>query len=125
MTRKDFSAKEYEHVVNVGNNFEMKTVKDYLDLYWTCKILLLADVSEKFRNNSLKNYGLFPSHCVSASDLSWGAMLKMMKVEPELMADPDLFIFSEKGTRGGISHISNRYRKADNRYLKSYNPKQK
>ena len=52
-------------------------------------------------------------------------MLKMMKVEPELMADPDLFIFSEKGTRGGISHISNRYRKADNRYLKSYNPKQK
>ena len=28
---------------------------------------MLADVSEKFRNNSVKNYGLYPSHYLSAS----------------------------------------------------------
>ena len=33
-------------------------------------------------------------------------------------------IFLEKGTRGGISYISNRYRKANNNYLKSYDPKE-
>ena len=32
----------------------MKTMKDYHDLYLKCCILLLADVFEKFRNNSLK-----------------------------------------------------------------------
>ena len=35
-----------------------------------------------------------------------------------------MYIFFEKGTRGGISFISNRYSKANNRYLKSYDPKQ-
>ena len=50
----------------------MKTMKDYHDLY-----LLLAVVFEKFRNNSFKNYGLCPSHYLSAPGLSWDAMLKM------------------------------------------------
>ena len=47
--------KEYEHVLNVWNKFEMKTIKNYHDLYIKCKVLLLADVFEKFRNKSLKN----------------------------------------------------------------------
>ena len=41
---------------------EMKTMKDYQDWYWKCDVLLLADVFEKFRNNSLKNYGLCRIH---------------------------------------------------------------
>ena len=32
-------------------------------------------------------------------------------------SDPDLFIFLEKGTRDGVSYISNRYSKASNKYL--------
>ena len=50
--------KEYEHVLKVWNKFEMKTMKDYPDLHLKCDVLLLADVFQKFRNNSLKNYGL-------------------------------------------------------------------
>ena len=44
----------------------MKTIKDYHDLYLKCDILLLADEFEKFRNRYLKNYGLCPSHFLSA-----------------------------------------------------------
>ena len=44
----------------------MKTMKDYHDLHLKCNILLLGDVFEKFGNNSLKNYGLRPSHYLSA-----------------------------------------------------------
>ena len=80
----------------------MKTMKDYQDLYLKCGVLLLADVFEKFRNNSLKNYGLCPSHYLSAPALSWDAMLNMTKVELELIPDPDMYIFFEKGTRGGV-----------------------
>ena len=35
-----------------------------------------------------------------------------------------MYIFFEKGTREGISYIFNRNRKASNKYLKSYDPKQ-
>ena len=98
----------------------MKTMKDYRDLYLKCDVLLLADVFEKFRNNSLKNYGLFLSHYLSASALGWDAMLYMTKVELELISDPDMYIFFEKSMRGGVSYISNRYSKANNKYLKTY-----
>ena len=55
-------------------------MKDYQDLYLKCDVLLLADVFEKCRNNSLNNYGLCPSHYLSAPALSWDAMLNMAKV---------------------------------------------
>ena len=57
LTGKKIIDKEYEHVVKVSNIFEMKTTKDYYDLYLKCYVLLLTDVFEIFRNNSLKNYG--------------------------------------------------------------------
>ena len=102
----------------------MKTIKDYHKLYLRCDVLLLADVFEKFRNNNLKNYWLSPSHYLSAPDLSWDAMLKMTKIKLELFLNADMFIFFDKGIKGGISYISNWYSKAKNKYLKSYDPKQ-
>ena len=36
-------------------------MKDYHDLYLKCNVLLLTDVFEKCRTNSLKNYGLCPN----------------------------------------------------------------
>ena len=102
----------------------MKTMKNYHDLYLKCDVLLLADVFKNFRSNSLKNYGLCPSHYLSVPALSWDAMRNITKVELKLIPDPDLFIFSEKDKRGGVSYISNRYSEANNKYLKSYDPKQ-
>ena len=62
---------------------------------------------------------------MSTPGLSWNAMLKITKIELELISDPDMYIFFDNGTRGRISWISNRYRKVDFRYLKSYDPEQR
>ena len=48
----------------------------------------------------------------------------MTKNKLELISDPDMYIFFEIGMRSGVSYISNRYSKATNKYLKSYDPKQ-
>ena len=47
------------------------------------------------------------------------------KVKLELITDHHMYIFFEKGMRGGVSYISNRYGKASNKYLKSYDPPKK
>ena len=61
---------------------------------------------------------------MSASALSWDAMLNMTKVKLEVIPDPGILIFFEKGTRAGVSYILNRFSKANNKYLKSYDPKE-
>ena len=43
---------------------------------------------------------------------------------PELIPDYDMYIFFEKGKKGEVSYIPHRYTKANNKHLKSYDPKQ-
>ena len=51
-------------------------------------------------------------------------MESKIQVRLELILDPDMHMFFEKGMRSRVSYISNRYRKANNKHLKSYDPKQ-
>ena len=52
-------------------------------------------------------------------------MINMIQIKLELITDLDMSMFYGKVTRGGISYISNRCNKVNNKYLRSYDPKQK
>ena len=86
-------------------------------------MLQLADVFEKFIGTCLKYYGLDPCDYFSSAELSWDAMLKMTGVKLEKISDIDKYLFIEKGLRGGISYITKRYAKANNKYMNDYDPK--
>ena len=49
-------------------------------------------------------------------------MLKTTAVKLEKISDIDIYLFTEKGLRGGISYIAKRYSKANNKYIKNYDP---
>ena len=117
LSEKGISEKNYKHVWNVWNTFKMKTFKDYHELYNETDVLLLADVFENFRDLCLKIYGLDPVYYFTAPGLAWDACLKMTDIDLELLSDPDMLLMFEKGIRGGISMISNRYGEANNKYM--------
>ena len=49
-------------------------------------------------------------------------MLKMTGVVLKNFLDIDMYLFIEKGVKGGISYIARRYSKANNKYMKDYDP---
>ena len=117
------SNEDYQHAQTVWEEFSLKTMGEYHDLYLKTDILLLADVFENFRKTCLEYYKLDPCWYFTSPGLSWDAMLKMTGIKLELMTDIDMFQFIEKGMRGGISYIANRYGKANNKYMKEYDEK--
>ena len=49
-------------------------------------------------------------------------MLKISGVTLEKISDIDMYLFMEKGLRGGISYIAKRYSEANNKCIKNYDP---
>ena len=123
LNNEHITDEDYQHAQNVWNTFNLKTMGDYHDLYLKSDILLLADVFENFRKTCLQYYKLDPCHYFTSPGLSWDAMLKMTDIKLKLTVDIDMFQFIEKGLRGGVSYIANRYGKANNKYMKQYDEK--
>ena len=117
LSGRGIKEKDYKHAWNVWNTFKMKTFKEYHELYNITDVLLLADVFENFRDICLKIYGLDPVYYFTAPGLAWDACLKITDIDLELLSDVNMLLMFEKGTRGGISIISNRYGEANNKYM--------
>ena len=98
----------------------MNSMGDYHDLYLKTDVLLLADLFEKFISACLDYYGLDPCHYFSSPGLSWDAILKVTKIELDLISDIDMHLSIEKRMRDGISYIAKRHRKANKKYMKCY-----
>ena len=123
LTEEDISDEDYTHAQKVWREFKMEHLQDYHNLYNKTDVLLLADVFENFRDICMRNYKLDPAHYLTVPGLSWDACLKMTGVKLELLSDVDMLLMVEKGIRGGVSMISNRYGKANNKYMgDEFNP---
>ena len=123
---EEVSAEDYEHAQNVWNHFKsihpnpsLFNFASYHDIYLKQDVLLLADVFEKFRSTCHEFYKLDPAHYFTAPGFAWDSMLKYTDVELELLPDKDMYLFLEN-PNGGISMISRRYAKANNKYVPGY-----
>ena len=106
---------DYLTCKKIWNEYNMNNMGACYDHCLKKDVLLLADVFEKFIDTCLNFYGLDPCHHFSSPRLNWDAMLKMTGVKLEKMFDIEMYLFIEKGLRGGISYIAKRYAKANNK----------
>jgi len=62
------------------------------------------------------------AYCYTLLGFTWDAMLNHTRVKFELLSDIDMVMFIERRIRGSLSQYSNRYARANNKYMQSYDP---
>ncbi|XP_020294835.1 uncharacterized protein LOC109860268 [Pseudomyrmex gracilis] len=120
LTGETVTESEYAHATNVWQRFNIENLRSYSNLYLKTDVLLLANVFENFRRECLASYGLDPYYTLLG--YTWDAILKYTCVTFELLINIDMVMFVERGVRGGLSQCSNRYARANNRYVRSHDP---
>ena len=109
MTNSHISDENYQLAREVWKTFKMKTMQDYMETYCMCDTLILAEVFEMFRMESIVNFGMDPTHFISLPGFAFKAFLKKTDVELEYITDPNIFEMLSSNLRGGHSFCSQRY----------------
>jgi len=122
----NISKDDYEYAKQVFKNF-CKTMKDYHDLYLKIDTYLLCDIFNNFRKSIHNSHGLDAAYFMSTPALSWNCLLKCHYEDPNaeklhLLTEEEMYEFCERGLRGGVCMISQRYAKANNEFCKDYDP---
>ena len=92
LNEEDISDEDYEHAKTVWEEFNIKSLRKYHDIYNRSDVLVLADVFGNFRDVCIKNYNLDPAWYYTAPGLAWNAALKITGVKLELLSDRDMLL---------------------------------
>ena len=117
LNMSSISEEDYQHAQKVWEEFGIRDLGNYDDLYLRTDVVLLANVYEAFRDTRLRHYSLDPAHFYTSPGLAWKACLKCTGIKLELLTDPDMLLMFERGIRGGITQAVRKYASANNKYM--------
>ncbi|KAL4104412.1 hypothetical protein QTP88_004104 [Uroleucon formosanum] len=117
LTDKNITKEEYENSQKIWKVFNIQNMREFTSLYNKIDVLLSTDIIENFRDISLKNYKLDPMWYYTTPGFAWDCMLRMTNIKLDLLTDIDQILMFESGIRGGLSQCSQRYSKANNKYM--------
>ena len=109
VTMTDISDESYRMAEEIWEEFNMKSMKDFLEIYCMTDTLILAQVFEEFRKESMENFSMDPSHFISLPGFAYKAFLKQTEVNLDYITDVEMFDMLSTNLRGGHSFCSQRY----------------
>ena len=116
------STEDYQHVQEMWKEFGMQNLGDLCDVYTQSDTLLLADIISEYRTECWTNFELDPLHYYTAPGLAFDSALKLSGAKLEYLKEISMYQFFEQSIRGGVSVISKRFAKANNKHLPDYDP---
>ena len=122
LTNSDLLEEEYNHVINVFEKLKCKTLGDYVKVYLTMDVNLLADIMESFRTLCYDIIGLDVTHYLTLPSFSFDCMLKKTGIKLEQISDPNLYLQMEQGLCGGLCLVSHRYGKLNDELIPTVKP---
>ncbi|KAL4142621.1 hypothetical protein QTP88_005046 [Uroleucon formosanum] len=117
LTNKNITKGEYENSQKIWKVFNIQNMREFTSLYNKIDVLLSTDIIENFRDISLKKCKLDPMWYYTTPGFAWDCMLRMTNIKLDLLTDIDQILIFESGIRGGLSQCSQRYSKANNKYM--------
>lgn len=120
LTNEECSLQEYDRAKDIWRVFELTTLGQYSDIYLKLDVLLLVDVFENFRSECMLAYEIDPIHFYSLPGFSFDAMLKYTRIQLPQISNIDVYLFLEKGMRGGLVNVITKKAEFNNKYLSSF-----
>ena len=119
LSLQDITDEDYLHTQKVFEEFKLKNLGKYHDLYVQSDTLLLVDVFENFRNKCVEIYKLDLLIFVICTWISMASLFfkKKTRIKLELLTDNDMLMMFEKGIKGVTCHAGHRYAKTNNKYM--------
>ena len=78
MTVRGITDDQYKRAQTVWKTFQMTTTREYMETYSLSDTLLLCEVFERFKNESMINFGIEPGHFLSLPGFAYQAFLKLL-----------------------------------------------
>ncbi len=103
------SQADWEHGKQVFEAFDCRTMVDYLMLYNTLDVVLLAECLTNFRQVCFEAFKLDICQYISLPSYAFDVMLRSTGAKVDFLPSTDMFLHLEKSVRGGVSYASTRY----------------
>ena len=91
LSMTDISDESYRMAEEIWEEFNMKSMKDFIGTYCMTGTLILAQVCEAFRKESMDDFSMDPTHFEYIPAFSYKAPLKQTEVNLDYITDVEMF----------------------------------
>ncbi|CAL8144489.1 unnamed protein product [Orchesella dallaii] len=121
LSNEAMDPKVYDNAQKVFDRFHIKNLGEWHDLYVFLDVLLFTCCLISLRNEMFSSFDLCVTHYVSLPQYTMDACLKHTKERIEMIQDQNMYMYLERGIRGGLTTCGDtRAAQANNEYCPWY-----
>ena len=115
LTDSNIKPSDYQHAQSVWARTGCRTLKDYVSVYLSLDVSLLADIYLQWRNVLLDLFGLDCLYFLTLASYAIESMFHKCAIKLDTISDPALYSLINTNIRGGFCSVGKRHIIANNK----------